>query len=106
MPKHFTGFLIAILFPFFFFAQQSDTEGDVYAIVVGISKYNYIRPLNYADRDADLFASLLRSSACGNIKEENLFVLKNDSANAGNFWATLLRVSNENLRKGDRVYIF
>jgi len=106
MPKHLTAFLIAILFPFFFFAQQSESQGEVYAIVVGISKYNYIRPLNYADRDADLFASLLRSAAGGSIKEENLFVLKNDSANAGNFWSTLLRVSNKNLKKGDRVFIF
>lgn len=106
MPKHFAPLLISILFPLFFFAQTSKSEGDVYAIVVGISKYNYIRPLNYADRDADLFASLLRSSAVGQVKEENLFVLKNDSANAGNFWSTLLRVTNKDLKKGDRVYIF
>lgn len=106
MKRTFTLLLAPLLFPTFFFAQQGENEGEVYAIVVGISKYNYIRPLNYADRDADLFASLLRSAAGGRIKEENLFVLKNDSANAGNFWSTLLRVSNKNLKKGDRVYIF
>ena len=41
------------------FTQQSNpVQGEVYAIVVGISKYNYIRPLSYADNDADLFAEI------------------------------------------------
>ena len=106
MKRAFASFSLLLVFPLVFFAQQNETEGEVYAIVVGISKYNYIKPLNYADRDADLFASLLRSAAGGRIREENLFLLKNDSANAGNFWSTLLRVSNKNLKKGDRVYIF
>ena len=91
--------------PIILFTQENEKE-DVYAIVVGISKYHYIKPLSYADRDADLFSSYLRSAAGGRIKEENLFLLKNDSANAGNFWSTLLRLSNKNLKKGDRVYIF
>src|SRR5688572_95438 len=91
--------------PAILYGQEGEQE-DLYAIVVGISKYHYIRPLSYADRDADLFASYLRSAAGGRIKEENLFLLKNDSANAGNFWSTLHRLSNKNLKKGDRVYIF
>lgn len=106
MPRSILLFL-TVLFscPFILFSQENEKE-NVYAIVVGISKYNYIKPLSYADRDADLFSSYLRSAAGGRIKEENLFLLKNDSANAGNFWSTLLRVSNKNLKKGDRVYIF
>lgn len=90
-------------------SQQSvptDATRETYAIVVGISAYRYIKPLNYADRDADLFTDLLRSDAGGNIKEENLFLLKNDSANAGNFWSALLRICNMKLNKGDRVYIY
>ena len=86
------------------FAQNN--SGETYAIVVGISKYRYIKPLSYADSDAELFTELLKSRAGGNIKQENLFLLKNDSANAGNFWSALSRLSNMNLNKGDRVYIF
>jgi len=106
MTRSFALLTILLIIPGMLFSQQSESDGEMYAIVVGISKYNYIKPLHYADRDADLFASLLRSAAGGRIKEENLFLLKNDSANAGNFWSTLLRVSNKNLKKGDRVYIF
>ena len=76
MKRAFASFSLLLVFPLVFFAQQNETEGEVYAIVVGISKYNYIKPLNYADRDADLFASLLRSAAGGRIREENLFLLK------------------------------
>lgn len=89
------------------FAQQSNTASkEIYAIVVGISNYHYIKPLSYADRDADLFSELLRSGAGGRIKPENLFLMKNDSANAGNFWSALLRINNKKLNKGDRVYIY
>jgi len=89
------------------FTQQiNPVQGEVYAIVVGISKYNYIRPLSYADNDADLFAELLRSGAGGRIKQENLFLMKNDSANAGNFWSAISRISNKQLKQGDRVYIY
>lgn len=106
MRKLFFPFYL-VLFSSFSFAQQNQaTQGDVYAIVVGVSSYRYIKPLNYADRDADLFAELLRSGAGGRIKSENLFLLKNDSANAGNFWSALLRISNKKLKKGDRVYIY
>lgn len=88
------------------FSQENHTPGETYAIVVGISNYKFIKPLNYADRDAELFTDLLRSTAGGGIKEENLFLLKNDSANAGNFWSSLLRICNRDLHKGDRVYIY
>jgi tetratricopeptide (TPR) repeat protein len=89
------------------FSQQNDAvQAEVYAIVVGISKYHYIKPLNYADRDADLFSELLRSGVGGHVKPENLFLLKNDSANAGNFWSAISRISNKQLKKGDRVYIY
>jgi Tfp pilus assembly protein PilF len=106
MSRPVCALILLFAIPIIFFGQQTENEGDVYAIVVGISKYNYIRPLSYADRDADLFTAFLRSPAGGRIKDENLFLMKNDSANAGNFWSTLLRVSNKNLKKGDRVYIF
>jgi caspase domain-containing protein/tetratricopeptide repeat protein len=98
--------LIAVLIFFTPPGLAQNNSGETYAIVVGISKYRYIKPLSYADSDAELFTELLKSRAGGNIKQENLFLLKNDSANAGNFWSALSRVSNMNLNKGDRVYIF
>jgi hypothetical protein len=108
MKRISLSLLVLILFSYqpSFPQQANPVQGEVYAIVVGISKYHYIRPLNYADNDADLFAEMLRSGAGGRTKPENLFLLKNDSANAGNFWSAISRISNKQLKKGDRVYIY
>jgi len=108
MKRISLSLLVLILFSYqpSFPQQANPVQGEVYAIVVGISKYHYIRPLNYADNDADLFAEMLQSGAGGRIKPENLFLLKNDSANAGNFWSAISRISNKQLKKGDRVYIY
>ena len=61
-----------------FHPVQKEQTNNVYAIVVGISGYHYIKPLSYADKDAELFADLLRFDGAGGIKPENLFLLKND----------------------------
>ena len=98
--------LLLFLISLFAFAPAFTQSNETYAIVVGISKYRFIKPLTFADKDADLFSELLKSGAAGKIKPENLFILKNDSANAGNFWSALQRISNKKLNKGDRVYIF
>ncbi|MCX6210468.1 MAG: caspase family protein, partial [Bacteroidetes bacterium] len=80
-------------------------QGDVYALVVGISNYPYIKPLNYADNDAELFANYLRSNSGGKIKEENLVLLTNDKAKSGNFWANFMKLSSK-VKSGDRYYIY
>ena len=91
---------------FFLTSVAQSIAPNSYAIVVGISKYRFIKPLTYADKDAELFAELLMSGAGGSLKADNIYLLKNDSANAGSFWSALQRLSNKKLTKGDRVYIF
>lgn len=104
-PKPF--FLIgAICLTLTSFSQNKKATPETYGIVVGISNYHYIKPLNYADRDADLFTEMMRSGIVGKIKPENLLLLKNDSANSGNFWSGLSRLCNKQLNKGDRVFIY
>lgn len=88
------------------FSQTRYPFPETYGIVVGVSNYHHMKPLNYADRDAELFTELLRSGAVGAIKPGNLLLLKNDSANAGNFWSGLSRLCNKQLNKGDRVFIY
>ncbi|HEX4959001.1 MAG TPA: tetratricopeptide repeat protein [Lacibacter sp.] len=79
--------------------------GENYALVVGISNYKYLKPLNYADYDAQLFADFLRTKAGGSIKNENLVLLKNDSAKSGYFWASFTKLASR-LKKGDRFYFY
>src|ERR1043166_5483316 len=54
--------------------QSLAVSGKIYAVVVGISKYqnNGITQLEYADRDAKVFADYLKSKAGGSVPEENI----------------------------------
>lgn len=82
-------------------------QGDVYAIITGISNYRGINPLKYADKDALLFRDFLRTPSGGNTKPENILSLINDSAKAADFnvkaYSWLLR---KKLKKGDRLYLY
>ena len=57
-----------------------------FAMIVGISKYKYVRPLTYADKDAELFRDFLRSPGGGNVSNDNIFFLLNEQASNSNFW--------------------
>ena len=48
---------------------------QTFAMIVGISKYRYERPLTYADKDAELFRDYLKSPGGGNVNDENIFCL-------------------------------
>ena len=81
--------------------------GNTYAIILGISDYPYLKPLHYADKDAELFRDFLLSPAGGNVKSENMNVLLNEKATSANFWVkTFAWLRNKDLQKGDRLYFF
>ncbi len=87
--------------------DPGNNANQSFAMVLGISKYKFIRPLNYADKDADLFADFLRSPAGGNLKEPNIFELTNEAATSANFWSKGFQwLKAKELKKGDRLYIY
>ena len=78
-----------------------------FAIVVGISKYKYVRPLAYADKDAELFRDYLKSPGGGSMKDDNIFCLLNDQASNSNFWGKGFQwLKAKQLQKGDRLFIY
>jgi hypothetical protein len=80
---------------------------QTFAIILGISKYKYIRPLSYADKDAELFRDYLRSPGGGSVKDENLFTLLNEKASNSNFWGKGFQwLRAKNLQRGDRLFIY
>ncbi len=85
----------------------SITGPQTFAIVLGISKYKYIRPLTYADKDAELFRDYLKSPAGGSVKPENIFTLLNEQALNSTFWTKGFQwLKAKGLRKGDRLFIY
>lgn len=89
-----------------YLSASAQTGSNTYALVVGISKYgNGIESLQYANRDAAVFADFLRSKAGGSVPSENIRFLQDSTASSGAlyeglYWLT--RVAREN----DLVYIY
>ena len=80
---------------------------QTFAVVMGISKYKYVRPLAFADKDAEMFRDYLKSPGGGSIKEENIFCLLNNKATSANFWGKGFQwLKAKNLQKGDRLFIY
>ncbi len=80
---------------------------QTFAIIIGISKYKYVQPLTYADKDAELVRDFLKSPGGGNVKDDNIFCLLNEKASSSNFWSKGFQwLGAKKLQKGDRLFIY
>src|SRR5687767_14838089 len=80
---------------------------QTFAIILGISKYKYVRPLSFADKDAELFRDYLKSPGGGSVKNDNIFCLLNENALCSNFWGKGFQwLRAKSLQKGDRLFIY
>ena len=87
--------------------DPSTNGAQTFAIITGISKYKYVRPLTYADKDAELFRDFLKSPGGGSVKDDNIFCLLNDQALSANFWTKGFQwLKFKQLQKGDRLFIY
>ena len=59
---------------------------QTFAMIMGISSYKYVRPLTYADKDAEMFRDYLKSPGGGKVSEDNIFCLLNEQALLANFY--------------------
>ncbi len=88
-------------------AATQDGERKTYAMIMGISTYKFIRPLSFADSDAELFRDFLKSPAGGKLPDSSIYFLKNEEAKAANFLVKGMSwLRNRNLKSGDRLYIY
>ena len=80
---------------------------QTFAIVMGISKYKYVRPLAYADKDAEMFRDYLKSPGGGKVSEDNIFCLLNEQAISANFWAKGFKwLEAKKLKKDDKLFFY
>jgi tetratricopeptide (TPR) repeat protein len=83
------------------------TGPQTFAMVMGISTYKYVRPLTYADKDAEMFRDFLKSPAGGKLPEDNVYMLLNDQATSANFYSRGFQwLKVKKLQKGDRLFIY
>ncbi len=81
-------------------------EGNTYAIVIGISKYKNLPPLQYADRDAQSFYDYLVSSEGMHVDSSNVSLFINEAANINNLGNSVSDVLQKDIKKGDKVFFF
>ncbi|HRG23671.1 MAG TPA: tetratricopeptide repeat protein [Chitinophagaceae bacterium] len=80
---------------------------QTFAMIMGISKYKYVRPLSYADKDAEMFRDYLKSPAGGRLKDENIFMVLNEQAISAVFWGKGFQwLKAKKLQKGDKLFIY
>jgi len=87
--------------------SKLETQNSTRAVVVGISDYQDkdIPDLRFADRDAEAFANFLRSPGGGALSSENLRVLINQQATAGQVIAALTWLLDES-KPSDQAIIY
>jgi tetratricopeptide (TPR) repeat protein len=88
--------------------RKSDTtivRGATYAIIIGISNYKNVTPLQYADRDAQAFESFLLSDAGGKVPTVNIETFLNDKGTRTYVGDAISEVARK-AKPGDRVYFF
>ncbi|TMI97802.1 MAG: hypothetical protein E6H06_00785 [Bacteroidetes bacterium] len=88
-------------------AAQSAHSPRTYAVVVGISDYESpgIVQLEYAHKDAQVFAEYLKSKPGGSVPEENIRLLVNENATYGAIYDALNWLL-EACHKDDLVYFY
>ena len=79
--------------------------GKTRALIVGISKYEYIDTLQYADRDARMFAEYLRQNNFWGIDKDDVTLLVNDKAKYGDLTVQLQRIAMVS-KPGDNLLFY
>ena len=119
MPKNLSiiiGCLLSLFYTQLLVAQQGPPKPrdttiigpQTFAMIMGISKYQNVRPLEYADKDAELFRDFLKSPAGGNLSNDNIFCLLNEKALKATFFVTGFSswLKAKKLQKGDKLFLY
>ena len=88
--------------------RDSTIQGpQTFAMIMGISSYKYVRPLTYADKDAEMFRDFLKSPGGGKLSDDNIYCLLNDQATLANFYSKGFQwLKIKKLQQGDRLFIY
>ncbi len=83
------------------------TGPQTFAMIMGISSYKFVRPLTYADKDAEMFRDFLRSPGGGKLPDDNIYCLLNEQATSANFYSKGFQwLKIKKLQQGDRLFIY
>jgi tetratricopeptide (TPR) repeat protein len=103
MKKFLLFFASHLFLTLISYSQIPQTSSQNYALIIGISKYQNIISLKYADDDAYLFSKyLIDEEIC---KKNNIALLVDSNATKGNIYKELYKIKDK-IKSGDRVFIY
>ena len=85
--------------------QPDEVIGKSRALIIGISKYEHVESLEYADKDALEFSRFLIGNKFWNIPSEDISLLTNEKAKCGDVISELGRLAQVS-KKGDRLIFY
>lgn len=77
---------------------------DSRALIIGINKYSFASPLEYAVNDARAVAEILKNKY--NFSEDKITVLTEEQATRSNIMSNYLSFANDDINADDRILIF
>ena len=80
-------------------------SGKIYAVIIGISNYQNVEKLKFADKDALAFADYLKSVAGGSVDTSNIKLLLNENATTGKIDAAFGWLA-DHVNSGDIAIIY
>ena len=92
-----------LLFAYCLAVTTEDIYDNSYALIIGIDKYENVRSLDYAVKDANSIATLLRNNF--NFPSKNIQTLLNEEATYSNIRNSLSEISSS-AKANDRVLIY
>ena len=95
--------LLILLFAYGFSVTTDEIYDNSYALIIGIDKYENVSNLDYAVKDANSIATLLKDNF--NFLSINIKILLNDEATFTNVRNSLAKISSSS-KKNDRVLIY
>ena len=81
------------------------TVGKTWALIVGVSQYQHVKPLRFASDDALAFYNYLLSTAGGSIPQANIELLLNEKATLVQLDLAMGKLINS-VKPNDRVFIY
>ncbi len=111
--KYCLSLFLSIFFIQLAFAQPSvkneipnASKGNTYAVIVGVAKYlDADLQLQFANRDAEIFADFLISASGGSVPKENIKLLIDDDATQGEIEKAIVKLKDK-CTKDDNVFFY
>jgi uncharacterized caspase-like protein len=87
--------------------HQPAGKGNIYAVIIGISKYldPQINALQFSNRDAQVFADFLMSASGGSVPKQNIKLLIDAAATTGEVDKAIIWLK-DNCQPDDKVFFY